>query len=162
MESLNLEAKLALLKQVSLFANIEDSKLKLLAFTSESVTFDRGQTLFRQGGPSDVAYVIVEGQAEAVWEGDGGATVLARLGRCDVSGEIALLSDVPSMTTVTAKSPVVALRLEKDVFVRLIEEYPQIAVAIIRELARVIHGTTHERGAANAARRRTEDDRAAE
>lgn len=71
MKSLSLEAKLALLKQVSLFANIEDSKLKLLALTSESVTFDRGQSLFRQGGPSDVAYVIVEGQAVAVWEGDG-------------------------------------------------------------------------------------------
>lgn len=70
-KSLSLEAKLALLKQVSLFANIEDSKLKLLALTSESVTFDRGQSLFRQGGPSDVACVIVEGQAEAVWEGDG-------------------------------------------------------------------------------------------
>ncbi|MFQ5534369.1 MAG: Crp/Fnr family transcriptional regulator [Sphingomonadales bacterium] len=151
MDRTKLEKRLTLLKRASLFSSIEESKLKLLAFTADDVHFAKGDVLFRQGVLNDEAYILAEGTAEAVWKSPTGARVIAILERFDVVGEIALLSDVPRMTTVTATSPITALRIEKEVFVRLIEEYPRIAVAIIRELAKVIHRTTRQLSAASAA-----------
>lgn len=139
--AMNLRDAVDLLQATPLFANIEPSKLKLLAYASDEARFCTGDTLFVQGGASDVAYVIAEGEVEVTWEGPHGASVLARLGQHEVVGEIALLAGVPSMTTVVARSPLVALRIKGDLFVKMIEEYPRIAVAIIRELARVIGET---------------------
>ena len=39
-----------------MFANIEASKLKLLAFTSERLAYSEGEYLFRQGDEGDSAY----------------------------------------------------------------------------------------------------------
>ncbi len=138
---MQLSEALALLQAAPLFANIETSKLKLLAYASDEARFAAGETLFVQGGASDVAYVIAEGEAEVTWRGPHGASILARLGPGNIVGEIALIAEVPSMTTVVALSPIVALRIKRDVFLEMIEEYPRIAVAIIRELARVIGET---------------------
>lgn len=151
MTRITLDQKLALLKKVALFANIEESKLKLLAFASGEASFAKGELLFRQGDPSDRAYVIAKGSADAVWEGGAGGKVIAKLEQYDVVGEIALLSEVPSMTTVTATSELTALSIEKAIFLRMIDEYPRIAVAIVRELARVIHRTSEQLSEASAA-----------
>src|SRR5438876_5914489 len=47
-----------LLRKVPVFAEIEPAKLKLLAFMSERIAFDAGQTLCHQGDPADAAYLI--------------------------------------------------------------------------------------------------------
>ena len=54
------------LRNVPMFANIEPAKLKLVAFTSERLTFDPGDTVFSEGEVGDAVYIIVEGSAEGV------------------------------------------------------------------------------------------------
>ena len=65
----------------------------------------------------------------------GGDIEVARLGRGDVVGEIAILCDVPRTATVSATEPVTVLKITKELFFRLINEFPQIAIEIMRELA---------------------------
>jgi len=66
--AMNLRDAVDLLQATPLFANIEPSKLKLLAYASDEARFCTGDTLFVQGGASDVAYVIAEGEVEVTWE----------------------------------------------------------------------------------------------
>ena len=47
------------LRKVPMFAKLEPSKLKLLAFTSEFQTFEDGEVLFHAGDPADCAFVIM-------------------------------------------------------------------------------------------------------
>ena len=63
---MSLNEEVELLRSVPLFANIEPSKLKLLAFTSERLTFPAGQDLCKQGDIGDAAYVIVSGDADVI------------------------------------------------------------------------------------------------
>ena len=63
---MSLKQEFELLRRVPIFAEIEPSKLKLLAFMSERVGFDPGKNLMRQGDPADAAYLIIDGQAEVV------------------------------------------------------------------------------------------------
>src|SRR5258707_2438719 len=62
----SLKEEVNLLQRIPLFANLEASKLKLLAFTSERIAFEAGQVLFRQGDVGDAAYIVIEGEAEVL------------------------------------------------------------------------------------------------
>ncbi|TIR56227.1 MAG: Crp/Fnr family transcriptional regulator, partial [Mesorhizobium sp.] len=54
-----LKDEVGMLQRVPLFSGIEPTKLKLLAFTSDRVSYSAGQILFRQGDEGDAAYVIL-------------------------------------------------------------------------------------------------------
>jgi len=148
----SLNEEVELLRKIPLFANLEPSKLKLLAFTSDRIAFDAGQVLFNQGDMGDAAYIIVEGEAEVKIGTPNGDLTVATLARNDFVGEIAILCDVPRTATVQAKTRVVTLRIAKDLFFRLIAEFPQMSVEIMRELAsRLEHTTAQLREAIAAA-----------
>ena len=146
---MSLDEEVDVLRRIPLFGNIEPAKLKLLAFTSERLTYDRGQTLFRQGDMGDAAYIILEGEADVVVSmPPGDPRKVAGLGRHDIIGEIAVLCDVPRTATVIAGSRLVTLKISKENFIRMITELPQMAVEILRELARRLEKTTQQLHAA--------------
>ena len=132
---MSLKEEVDLLRNIPLFAKLEPAKLKLLAFTSERLSFAPGQPLFNQGDVGDAAYVIIEGEADVLIDTPAGKTRVAVLARNAIVGDIAILCDVPRTATVVAKSPLIVLRIAKDTFFRLVTEFPQMAVEIMRELA---------------------------
>ena len=139
---MSLQEEVELLRRIPLFAKIEPAKLKLLAFTSERLTYQAGDALFEQGAVGDSAYVIIAGSAEVLMDGPGGPLTVATIDKHQIVGEIAILCDVPRTATVRAASDLIALRVSKDHFFRLIEEFPQMAVEIMRELAHRLEATT--------------------
>ena len=133
-----------LLRRIPFFAEIEPAKLKLLAFMSERVGFDAGKILCRQGDPADAAYLIIDGDAEIILEGPAGPITVATLGANEIVGEIGILCDVPRNATVRAKKRLVALRIAKDPFVRMVREFPNMSVSIMRELAHRLELTNNQ------------------
>jgi CRP/FNR family cyclic AMP-dependent transcriptional regulator len=131
-----LKEEVDVLRNIPLFAKLEPAKLKLLAFTSQRLAFEPGQVLFNQGDAGDAAYIVLEGQAEVCINTPQGSVRVAEIGPNAIIGEVAILCDVPRTATVTAQSRLVTLRIDKEVFFRLVTEFPQIAVEIMRELAR--------------------------
>ncbi|WP_420563342.1 cyclic nucleotide-binding domain-containing protein [Thalassobaculum sp.] len=132
---MSLNEEVELLRKIPLFAKIEPSKLKLLAFTSERLTYQGGQRLFQQGDIGDAAYIIIDGEASVRIRTDSGEIQVAELGKGDVVGEIAILCDVPRTASVEATGKLITLRITKELFFRLISEFPQISIEIMRELA---------------------------
>lgn len=130
------------LRRIPLFANIETSKLKLLAFTSERVTFKAGDMVFQQDEMGTSAYIILEGTAEVLVNAGGGSLRVALLGPSEVLGEIAILCDVPRTASVRALSDLSTLCISKDLFFRMLTEFPQIAIEIMRVLAQRLEKTT--------------------
>lgn len=148
---MSLQQEVGLLKKIPMFSKIDPAKLKLLAFTSERLSYAAGQVLFRQGDPGDAAFVIISGEAEVSIDTDNGPLIVANLADHDFVGEIAILCDVPRTATVTARSNLEALRISKDLFFRLIKEFPEIATEVMRELAhRLEHTNTQLRMVAGA------------
>ncbi len=139
---MSLNEEVEILRNIPLFANIEPSKLKLLAFTSERLTFREGQDLCVQGEMGDAAFIIIDGAVDVLVNTDDGVLSVAKMGKNDVVGEISILTDVPRTATVRATSDVTVLRISKDLFLRLMREFPQMAVEIMRELARRLDKTT--------------------
>lgn len=140
----NLEQEVSLLRRIPLFAHIESAKLKLLAFTSERLSYDAGQELFHQGDAGDAAYVILEGEADVLVETPTGPLSVAKLARNDFVGEIAILCDVPRTATVKALSALETLKIKKEQFLKLIGEFPELSIEMMRELASRLATTTAE------------------
>ncbi|MSO89058.1 MAG: cyclic nucleotide-binding domain-containing protein [Rhodospirillaceae bacterium] len=139
---MSLQEEVDLLRNIPLFAKVEPAKLKFLAFTSQRLTFEPGQALFKQGDMADAAYIIIGGEAEVLVNTPKGEMAVAVVGRNAIVGEIAILCDVPRTATVRAKSKLETLMIAKDLFYRLINEFPSMAVEIMRELARRLEKTT--------------------
>ncbi len=139
---MSLIEEVELLRNIPLFCKIEPSKLKLLAFTSERLTFTEGQDLVVQGDMGDSAYVLVDGTADVIVNTPDGPLTVAKVSRNAIIGEIAIICDVPRTATVRATSELTALRISKELFFQLITEFPQMAVEMMRELARRLERTT--------------------
>ncbi|WP_336487185.1 Crp/Fnr family transcriptional regulator [Methylobacterium nigriterrae] len=132
---MTLDTEVSSLRQVPLFREVEPSRLKLLAFTSERVHFEPGQRFFARGDVADAAYLILEGSASVSIEGAQGPFRLALLTANALVGEMGILADQPRSATVTAESATTALRIDRGVFLELLAQFPQISIAVMRELA---------------------------
>jgi CRP-like cAMP-binding protein len=147
---MTMKEEVEVLRNIPLFAKLEPAKLKLLAFTSERLNFEPGQPLFQQGDPGDAAYIVMEGLADVMINTPKGPVRVASLGRNAIIGEIAILCDVPRTATVVAKEKTVTLKINKETFFRLVTEFPQMSVEIMRELARRLDKTNEQLRAALA------------
>ncbi len=141
---MTLQEDVELLRNIPLFAKIEPSKLKLLAFTAQRLTFNAGDSLFHQGDEGDSAYIIVDGDADVLVDSPTGPITVATVGKNDFVGEIAILCDVPRTATITAKTTLTAMRISKELFFQLVCQFPQMSIEIMRELARRLEVTTRQ------------------
>lgn len=141
---MNLNEEVELLKRVPIFAKIEPAKLKLLAFTSERVNFAAGQEVCHQGDPGDTMYVILGGTADVLIDTESGQIAVAEMKKNSFFGEIAILCDVPRTATIKARESLATLKISKDMFYRLVAEFPQLAVEIMRELAHRLEDTNEK------------------
>jgi CRP-like cAMP-binding protein len=139
-----------LLRRIPLFANIDTSRLKLLAFTSERLTFNAGAVLFREGDCGDSAYLILQGRVDVSVGSPNGEIVVAHIDANNIVGEMALLCEMPRTATVTAAEPLDTLKIKKDQFFQLMRDLPQISLEIMRELAIRLHHVNQDLSAARA------------
>jgi CRP-like cAMP-binding protein len=156
---MSLKEEVDILRAIPLFSKIEPAKLKLLAFTSQRLTYAPGDELCRQGEPGDSAFIILDGDANVEIDTPAGRVTVAKVARNAVIGEIAILCDVPRTATVIAATDLAALRVSKDGFFHLVNQFPQIGVEVMHELASRLHHTTQALTTARA--RLNELDRAA-
>jgi putative ABC transport system ATP-binding protein len=129
-------AEVQALRDVPMFAMLDTPRLKLIAFTSERKSFVQGQILFRQGEPSDAAYVVLSGSVDAFLEQAAGRLHLSSNGRYSIIGEMGVISGAPRSATLVATTDVVTLKIAKDIFLDLIAELPPMALAVMRDQIR--------------------------
>ena len=139
---MSIDKEVEILRQIPLFANIEPVKLKLMAFASERITFQAGQSLFQHGDEGDAAYIIVDGEADVLVDTPSGPLRVAKVKRNDIVGEIAILCDVPRTATVTVTEELTTLRITKDLFFRMVTDFPEMGVEVMRVLAHRLEQTT--------------------
>ena len=124
-----------LLRKVPMFAKLDASKLKLLAFTSEMVTFHDSDVLFHLGDCADCAYVIMGGEVDVVTDTDAGPVVTSTLRQNQLIGELGLLNNAPRSATLVANGEVRVTKISADMFLRLLAENSELALDVMRQLS---------------------------
>ena len=118
-----------------MFAKMETSKLKLLAFASEIVSFDDGDVVFNSGDSADFAYVIMEGAVDIVTETDAGPVVSDTLSQNQLIGELGLLNNAPRNATLVTRGQLRVMKITGDMFFRMLRENADVALDVIRMLS---------------------------
>ena len=132
-----------LLRKIPMFAKMETSKLKLLAFASEMVSFQDGDIVFNSGDSADYAYVIMEGAVDILTETDKGQDVILTLSQNQLIGELGLLNNTPRIATLVANGNLLAMKITAEMFFRVLRDNSEVALDVIRMLSTKITNT-HE------------------
>lgn len=123
------------LSKVPLFSKLEQSKLKLLAFTSELQTYRDGEIVVNEGDAADCTFVIMDGEADIYAKTDSGEVVVGTLQANQLLGELGVLTSSPRAATIRAKGPLMMLRISSDMFLKLLAENPSVALDVMRQLS---------------------------
>ena len=126
------------LRNVALFASFSDQQIAGVLSIAKERRFVAGETIIRQGESGLGFYLIVEGHTEA----RAGGAVLARLGPGDYFGEVALLLEgTPRTADVVALEDTSCLVITQWAFKSLLAAHPEMASAVMAELARRLRET---------------------
>lgn len=123
------------LQQVPMFNKLDPAKLKLLAFTSESVSWKDGDLLCRINEPSNTVFVILEGEVEILGTVRGENVVLFTKSRHELVGEMAVLSNAPRSATLRAKDNLRTLNISNDAFLKLLTENSTVSLNVMKQLS---------------------------
>jgi CRP-like cAMP-binding protein len=109
-----------------------DRKLIMERFRAREVS--AGETIVREGEPSDGLYVVLEGTVEVVKRKDGATLVIGELREGDLFGEMSCLRKAPASATVVVRRGGTLLKLPRRDFDDLVVSYPQI-LELVAELS---------------------------
>jgi CRP/FNR family transcriptional regulator, cyclic AMP receptor protein len=90
-----------------------------------------GQTLFREGEPGDLMYVLMSGSAEIFVNNK----LVEEAGTGAILGEMALIGDKARSATVVAKSDCRLLPIDHKRFDFLVQQTPHFALHVMRVIA---------------------------
>jgi CRP/FNR family cyclic AMP-dependent transcriptional regulator len=124
-------AKVELLRGVSLFSACSNRELARIASLADEIDVAEGRVLTRQGQPGTEFFVIVDGRAKVSVRGKRTRT----LGPGSGFGEMSLFDQGPRSATVTALTDMHLLVLDSRSFSSLIDEIPSVAAKIFRQMA---------------------------
>lgn len=129
--ALGANAKIELLKAAPLFAQCSKQELQQIARIADELDLPAGKVLIREGERGREFFVLVNGEVEVRRKG----RKVKTLGPGSFVGEIALLSKIPRVATVTALTPLDVLVITDRAFLDLLEKAPLLAVKVARTLA---------------------------
>ncbi|HEY5868553.1 MAG TPA: cyclic nucleotide-binding domain-containing protein [Candidatus Tectomicrobia bacterium] len=92
--------------------------------------FQANSTIFVEGAPGDVMYVVLEGEVELLVH----SQVLEVAGPGDLVGEMALIDAKPRSATARAKSDCRLAPVDERRFLFLVHEHPFFALHVMRVL----------------------------
>jgi CRP-like cAMP-binding protein len=124
------------LQRVPLFSGLNQRQLKRIARDVRERSFQTGTEVVQQGEMSGIGFfLVVEGEAAVVLDG----RQVARLGRGDHFGELALITEGARTATVRALSPLLCLELQSWDFRRIATEHPDITWKLLQHVAGVLN-----------------------
>lgn len=122
-----------------LFENLSPEEKAEFEALLETTSFEAGEAIFEEGGPTKYLYVLTSGTAEVHKEVfPGRRQHLATIEAPVLVGEMGLMGESRAAATVTAKEPVEARRLPREVFLEKIEAGSGAAYKVAYEIGRTL------------------------
>lgn len=133
------------LRNVSLFESLDDGEIEVLAEVTINRTFGKDGVIILAEEEGDTLFIIKEGQVKvSIVSEEGREVILTLMGSGAVFGELSLLDGKPRSANVIATEDTELIMLRRSDFVRLIYKVPQIATALLAELASRLRKTDRQ------------------
>ncbi len=124
------------LRNVSLFESLDQQELEALSDVAFTRTFSKDNVIILAEEEGDTLFILKKGQVKvSIVSEEGREVILSLLGPGSVFGELSLLDGKPRSANVVAIEETDLLMLRRADFLQLIYKTPQIATALLAELA---------------------------
>jgi len=118
------------------FPGITPGEVQELISHSQVSSYPAGTVLCREDQIEQIFYMILEGNVEVTKDiNKNEARLLQTLEPGDFFGEMALIHNAPRAATVTAKTDLVVLELDKEAFDKVLKRSNSIALAMVHEIS---------------------------
>jgi signal transduction histidine kinase len=118
------------------FPGIRPDEIEELIMNSQVRSYAPGAILCHENALEDRFYMILEGEVEVTKDiNNNESRLLKTLSAGDFFGEMALIHNAPRAATVTAKSTLTTLELDKAAFDRVLHKSSSIAMAMVSEIS---------------------------
>ncbi|MBI5959914.1 MAG: cyclic nucleotide-binding domain-containing protein [Chloroflexi bacterium] len=129
------------LYQIPLFEGISPDELAWLVAHSHEERLENGDYFFKEGGPADRFYIVLEGELQVSRTVDGRDLIMGTTPRGIMGGEMALLSRTPSNVTARAIMPCRLMVFDEPSFRELFSACPVVGMRILQTTAQRMQGT---------------------
>ena len=121
-------ADTGMLSRLALFADLHRPQLEAIAHTFDEEVFAEGQRVLRQGFAGANLYVVLDGEAAVVINGQ----ERSRLGRGEFFGEVSALLGHPPTADVVARTTLRCLVIPAAELEPFLLAYPSVAVRMLK------------------------------
>jgi uncharacterized membrane protein len=134
-----MSANAAFLRDIPLFAPMDDTERNALASMMDEVSFGIGKQMFHERDQGGICYVLRSGRVElSVIDESGEKLVVDVLEKGELCGELSLLDGGNRSTTAVAISDVEALSLTRESFLEFLRKHPDASQDVLVALAKRI------------------------
>lgn len=137
--------RLLFVRRVPIFKELRDDFIVRLTSVMNELSFPANYTIFRQGEEGRSLYIVVSGRVKVHI----GNKQLAEVEQGKYFGEMAVFDTQPRSASATTLESCEFLELTQEQLYDAIEETPEIAVNIIRELSRLIRRLNDDMNVSN-------------
>ena len=131
-----------ILRQVPLFALLDDEETAVLAGQVEVKTFAPRQRIYKMGEPGDRAYVLVSGSVRVTTvDEDHQEVIVDQPAHGEFFGFASMLEQTPHQTTAIAQEETVCLEVDRHDISVLLERKPMAGMDMLTVLGRQFHAS---------------------
>ena len=128
-----------ILKDAVLFKGMSDSELDVVSKKVFLKPYKKGSTLFVEGMPGEVLYIVAEGSVDIIKKTKDGDKVIAHLGKGEIVGEMSLIDSGARTATGKTGEDSKLIVITKNSFMEMLDSDPAITSKILMALLRIIN-----------------------
>ena len=128
--------KIELLQSVALFWDLSEAELGYISEKMIARHYESGKFIFLEDSEGEQCFFVVQGSVKVTrLSKDGREVILAMLNEGEFFGELALLDGESRSANVIALEETEVLTLNREDFLVVLHDYPQIAIQLLKEMA---------------------------
>jgi CRP-like cAMP-binding protein len=128
--------KIELLQSVALFWDLSEEELGYISEKMIARHYESGKFIFFEDSEGEQCFFVVQGSVKVTrLSKDGREVILAMLNEGEFFGEMALLDGESRSANVIALEETEVLTLNREDFLVVLQDYPQIAIQLLKEMA---------------------------
>jgi CRP-like cAMP-binding protein len=128
---LSVRADAESLRRIPIFRNCEAVPLQVLAFAAERESFGAGEMLFTDQQRAEAAYFLLQGDVTLRQHGE----IVGQAEPGALLGELAMIGGSNYTLSAEAHSDVQTVRIDRALFHRVTQEYPEFGQAVVAALS---------------------------
>lgn len=128
--------EVGVLKTVPIFAELETKDIQKVVQIAETKRYKKDSIILMEEDAGRTFFIILNGKVKiSRISDDGREVILSILREGDFFGEISILDGMARSANVTAFENSELILIRKDAFFDILYQYPQVSIALLKELA---------------------------